>query len=200
MTAFWRTSVAVALGFVVALGAAYLPFLAAGGSDAVGLQTFAAQWRFNPLLYRVIEAGVPSGMARPVAMLTLAAGMLAVLWRWRCRATGTAGRDAGMPPVDTVFLLLLLLAPVVNPWYALWALGPAIAARRPLVPAMGCVSVLAYLNGSVLQEAGWLAATESMLPYSVPWPLAVIQVTAVVFVAAWLHWSKSCKKTMARHD
>ena len=65
---------------------------------------------------------------------------------------------------------------------------------------MGCVSVLAYLNGSVLQEAGWLAATESMLPYSVPWPLAVIQVTAVVFVAAWVHRSNSCKKTMTLHD
>ena len=194
--AFWRTSSAVALGFVVALGAAYLPFLAAGGSDALGLQTFATQWRFNPLLYRVIEAGVPSGMARPVAALTIAAGMLVLLWRWRSssRNTGPAGRAAVMPPVDSVFLLLLLLAPVVNPWYSLWALGPAIAARRPLVPVMGCVSVLAYLNGSVLQEAGWQAATGWVAPYTVPWPVALIQVSAVVFAAVWIQRSKSCKK------
>ena len=201
-TASWRASSAVALGFVVAIGTAYLPFLAAGGSDAVGLHTFAAQWRFNPLLYRVIEAGAPGGMARPVAAVAITAGMLALLWRWRrpSRGTGSAGRDAVMPPVDTVFLLLLLLAPVVNPWYALWALGPAIAAGRPLVPVMGCVGVLAYLNGSVLREAGWLAAKEPIVPYGVPWPVALIQVSAVVFAAAWVQRSKSCKKTMVSHD
>ena len=195
---FWRTSSAVALGFVVALGAAYLPFLAAGGSDVLGLQTFAAQWRFNPLLYRVIEAGVPSGMARPVAALAITAGVAALLWFWR--ATSSADRDAGMPPVDTALLLLLLLAPVVNPWYALWALGPAIAARSAVVPVMGCVSVLAYLNGSVLREAGMQATTEWIVPYSVPWPVALIQVATVVFAAAFVQRSKSCKKTMASHD
>ena len=195
---FWRASVAVALGFVLALGAAYLPFLAAGGSDVVGLQTFAAQWRFNPLLYRVVEAIVPSGMARPAAALTIAAGVAALLWRWRVACS--AGRDAGMPPVDTAFLLLLLLAPVVNPWYALWALGPAIAARRPLVPVLGCVAVLAYLNGSVLQEAGWQAATQWAAPYTVPWPVTLLQVAAVVFVAAWVQRSKSRKKTTASPD
>ena len=201
LSASWRASSAVALGFVVTIGTAYLPFLAAGGSDVVGLHTFAAQWRFNPLLYRVIEAGAPGGMARPVAALAIAAGMLALLWRWRCpsRGTGSAGRDAVMPPVDTVFLLLLLLAPVVNPWYALWALGPAIAAGRPLVPVMGCVGVLAYLNGSVLREAGWLAAKEPIVPYGVSWPVALIQVSAVVFAAAWVQRSKSCKKTMVSH-
>ena len=195
---FWRTSSAVALGFVVALGGAYLPFLAAGSSDVVGLHTFAAQWRFNPLLYRIIEAGVPSDLARPVAALTIAAGVIVLLWRWR--VASTADRDAVMPPVDTVFLLLLLLAPVVNPWYALWALGPAIATRRPLVPVLGCFGVLAYLNGSVLREAGWQAATESTLPYAVPWPVALIQVAAVVFAAACVQRSKSCKKTIASSD
>ena len=155
-------------------------------------------------MQRVIEAGVPSGMARPIAALTIAAGMLVLLWRWRSlprsssrsssRNTGPAGRAAVMPPVDSVFLLLLLLAPVVNPWYSLWALGPAIAAYRPLVPVMGCVSVLAYLNGSVLQEAGWQAATGWVAPYSVPWPVALIQVSAVVFAAVWIQRSKSCKK------
>ena len=197
---FWRTSSAVALGFVVALGAAYLPFLAAGGSDGVGLQTFAAQWRFNPLLYRVVEASVPDDLARPIAALTIAAGVVVLMWRWRVMSVSAAGHDAVMPPVATAFLLLLLLAPVVNPWYALWALGPAIAARRALVPVMGCVSVLAYLNGSVLREAGWLSTSEPIAPYTVPWPVALIQVSAVVFAAAWVQRSKSCKKTSDSSD
>ena len=193
-TAFWRTAGGVALGAVVALGAAYVPFLAAGGSDAVGLQAFAAQWRFNPLLYRVIEAGAPSGMARPVAALMIAAGVVAVLWHWHWRwrsptgGAGSPGGTANVPPIDAVLLLLLLFAPVVNPWYALWAIGPAIAARRALVPVMGWVTVLAYLNGSVLQEAGVLPATDSMVPYGVPWPIALIQVTAVAVAAAGTAW------------
>ena len=190
---FWRTSSAMALGFVVALGAAYLPFLAAGGSDVLGLKTFATEWRFNPLLFRVIEAGVPNGMARPVAALMIVAGMLALLWRWRRSPScaDSAGRNAALPPVDTALLLLLLLAPVVNPWYLLWALGPAIAAHGVLVPVMGCVSVLAYLNGSVLGEAGWQAARELIVPYGVPWPVALIQVAAVALVAAWIRRSRA---------
>ena len=65
---------------------------------------------------------------------------------------------------------------------------------------MGCVGVLAYLNGSVLQEAVGQAATGSIVPYSVPWPVALIQVSAVVFAAAWVQRSKSCKKAMVSHD
>ena len=196
--AFGRTSSAVALGFVLALGAAYLPFLAGGTSDALGLQTFAAQWRFNPLLYRVIEAAVPNGMARPVAALTITAGMAALLWRWR--VVSTVNREMAMPPVDSVFLLLLLFAPVVNPWYALWALAPAIAARRPLVPVMGCVGVLAYLNGSTLQETVGQADTGLIAPYSVPWPAALVQVTALILAAAWVRRSNSRKKTPTGRD
>ena len=196
--AFGRTSSAVALGFVLALGAAYLPFLAGGTSDALGLQTFAAQWRFNPLLYRVIEAAVPNGMARPVAALTITAGMAALLWRWR--VVSTVNREMAMPPVDSVFLLLLLFAPVVNPWYALWALAPAIAARRPLVPVMGCVGVLAYLNGSTLQEAVGQADTGLIAPYSVPWPVALVQVTALILAAAWVRRSNSRKETTTGRD
>ena len=94
-------------------------------------------------------------------------------------------------------MLLLLLAPVVNPWYAMWALGPAIAKRRPVVPGMGCVAVLAYLNSSVLRETGWRAITESVDSYYVPWPVALIQVATVVFVAACIQKSKSCKRTTA---
>ena len=121
-----------------------------------------------------------------------------MLWRWR--TASKAGRDVAMPPVDTVLLLLLLLAPVVNPWYALWALGPAMAARRALVPVMGCVGVLAYLNGSVLREAGWQAATASFMPYSVAWPIALIEVTAVGVAAVCIQRLKSSKNAMGSPD
>ena len=64
----------------------------------------------------------------------------------------------------------------------------AIAARRAVVPVMGWVTVLAYLNGSVLHEAGFLPATDAMVPYGVPWPIALIQVAAVAVAAAGTAW------------
>ena len=184
-----QTSFALTFGFVAALSLAYLPFLVAGGSDAVGLKTFAAQWRFNPLLFRLIEAVAPHDMARPVAGLLIAAGVAVLAWR-RCDAA-TAGREAGMPPIASALLLLLLLSPVVNPWYALWALGPAIAARQPLVAALGCVVVLAYLNGSVLpQAAGWVFKG-SAAPFAVAWPITLVQLAVLALVALWVHRSPS---------
>lgn len=186
-----RTTGAVGFGLVVALGAAYLPFLAAGGSDAVGLRAFALQWRFNPLLFRVIEAAVPNGLARPVAALLMACGLSAVAWHWRrawCAGAPDV-RDVPWPPVGAAVLLLLLLAPVVNAWYALWALGPAIVARGVLLPVMGGVGVLAYLHGGVLGEAGWLSAVLPLVPYGVPWPLAAVQLAALAVAAVVVHRS-----------
>lgn len=183
-----QTSLALTFGFVAALSQAYLPFLVAGGSDAVGLKTFAAQWRFNPLLFRLMEAVAPHDMARPVAGLLIAAGVAVLAWR-RCDAA-TAGLEAGIPPIASA-LLLLLLSPVVNPWYALWALGPAIAARGPVVVALGCVGVLAYLNGSVLpQAAGWVFK-DSASPFAVVWPITLVQLAVLALVALWAHRSQS---------
>ena len=96
-----------------------------------------------------------------------------------------------MPPIASALLLLLLLSPVVNPWYALWALGPAIAARQPLVAALGCVVVLAYLNGSVLpQAAGWVFKG-SAAPFAVAWPITLVQLAVLALVALWVHRSPS---------
>ena len=152
------------------------------------MKTFAAQWRFNPLLFRLIEALAPHDLARPVAGLLVAAGVAALAWYQR--HPFTEGRDAVMPPVASALLLLLLMSPVVNPWYALWALGPAIAARKPVVVALGCVGVLAYLNGSVLpQAAGWVFK-DSASPFAVAWPIALVQLAVLALVALWVHRSQ----------
>ena len=187
--AFWRTSGALTFGFAAALALAYLPFLVGGGSDAAGLRAFATQWRFNPLLFRLVEAVAPHDMARPVAGLLIAAGVAALAWHRR--GSNTEGGDAAMPPVASALLLLILMSPVVNPWYALWALGPAIAGRQPLVAALGCVGVLAYLNGSVLPQAlGW-TFDGSAAPFAVAWPIALVQLAVLALVALWVHRSRS---------
>ena len=165
----WALSVGAACTATLAL--LYLPFYAGGGSDAAALAVFSEQWRFNPLLYRVIEAALPTEAARPAAALLIVAGVAVITWRWRKRCAPRT------PPLHAAFLLLLLLSPVVNPWYWMWALALAVYMRRASVVAIGAVSVLSYLNSSVL------ASLSDLPPFIVPWPLALAQ--AAVLFAAW---------------
>jgi alpha-1,6-mannosyltransferase len=165
----WALSVGAACTATVAL--LYLPFYAAGGSDAAALSVFGSTWRFNPLLYRVVEALLPAALARPAAALIVVAGVGAVIWHWRVQ------REPGAPPLDAALVLLLLLSPVVNPWYWLWALALSVYLRRASVLAIGAASALSYFNSSVV------AALADMPPFVVPWPLALAQLA--VLVIAW---------------
>ena len=176
-----RSALSMGMGFVCSLCLMYLPFIAAGGNDVAALQTFATQWRFNPLLFRVIETGLAAGTARPAAAGLLLACIAGLVWRWHRRGEP---RTPGLPPVDLALLLLLLLAPVVNPWYWLWALAPALLVGRGLVAAVAGAGVLSYLNTSVLHEAGWLAAGSLAAPFSVGWPITLLQLA--VLGSAWL--------------
>lgn len=165
----WALSVGAASTATLAL--LYLPFYAGGGSDAAALAVFSAQWRFNPLLYRVIEAALPAAAVRPAAALLVIVGVAVITWGWNRRRAPRA------PPLHAALALLLLLSPVVNPWYWLWVLALAVFMRRASVLAIGAVAALSYLNSSVVTSLGDLA------PFTVPWPLGLAQV--VVFVAAW---------------
>jgi alpha-1,6-mannosyltransferase len=165
----WALSVGAACTAMVAL--LYLPFYAAGGSDAAALSVFGSTWRFNPLLYRVVEALLPAALARPAAALIVVAGVSAVVWHWRVQ------REPGAPPLDAALVLLLLLSPVVNPWYWLWALALSVYLRRASVLAIAAASVLSHLNGSVV------ASLVDLPPFAVPWPLALAQLA--VFFIAW---------------
>ncbi len=167
-----RWALCVGAAGVATLALLYLPFYAGGGSDAAALGVFSAQWRFNPLLYRVVEAGLPAAAARPLAALLAIAGVAFITWRWRVRRAQRA------PPLQAALALLLLLSPVVNPWYWLWALALAVFMRRASVLAIGAVAALSYLNSSVLASLA-----EGAAPFAVPWPLALLQV--LVFFAVW---------------
>ena len=168
----WALSVAAAFAATVPL--LYLPFIVAGGSDATALSVFGTTWRFNPLLYRIVEALVPAAEARPVAALLIIAGIAVIAWCWRRQIQHDPNTP---PPIDAALVLLLLLSPVVNPWYWLWVLALAVFMRRTSVVAIAAVSALSYLNSSVL------ASLAELPPFVVPWPLALAQL--LVLVAGW---------------
>lgn len=165
----------VMTGLSISLVSLYRPFLAVGGSDGTALTVFSEHWRFNPLLYRFIEAVLPSHPARltAAALIIFSVSMLA----WRCQRMPIAA--AARPAVDQAIVALLLLAPVVNPWYWLWALAPSILLGRTLVASIAAIAALSYLNTTVLCEAGWCGALASTATYSVAWPITVVQLLVV---------------------
>ncbi len=169
-------------GCAATLALLYLPFILAGGSDAAALSTFAGQWRFNPLLYRLVEAAVPAAasatLARPLAAALAAAGVMALVWHWRGGMRRAA--SPALPPLDAALVLLLLLSPVVNAWYWLWALALSARLGRTWMAAGGVLGVLSCVNSTVWTEAALWSGPEAAGPYWVPWPLALVQVMGLL--------------------
>ena len=172
----------VLLVFCASLAVCYAPFLRIGGADWNALAVFAQQWRFNPLLYRLLEPLTPAGGTRGVAGLCVLIA-LAVLW-WRWLRSGVHATSA-IPPVDTALLLLLLFSPVVNPWYWLWALPVAVYRRKPVIVGLAAIGAVSYLNSTVLSQMGWIVGSQS---FSVPWGLTWLQI-AVAFLL-WCYTAK----------
>ena len=177
----------VAAGMTLALAVLYLPFLAVnGGSDGEALGIFGQHWRFNPLFYRLLEIVCTEPWTRILAATAITLGIALIGWRWRRRAAWAA--DSPLPPLDMVLALLIALSPVVNPWYWLWALPLSIRLGHGWVVAGGAVAVISYLNSTVLFEAGVWREAGSIVPYSVSWPLALVQM--LVIVALMYHGSR----------
>jgi alpha-1,6-mannosyltransferase len=172
----WLGSVTGAFGLT--LLALYAPFVWAGGSDAAALRVFGSEWRFNPLLYRCVEILLPTALARPAAAVLIGLAVAALTWRWRCRLRSPAGHH--VPPLDSGFLVLLLLSPVLNPWYWLWALALSVRRSRTGLVLACLASTLAYCNSSVLGEAAATALGAAALPFAVPWPMALVQIVALL--------------------
>ena len=173
----WTARVLAASGLTVVL--LYLPFWWAGGSDAAALVTFGSEWRFNPLLYRAVEALLPSAAARPAAALLIVAGVLLLAWRqW-----GSARPRSDTPPLDHALLLLLLLSPVLNPWYWLWLLPLALHRGQGWLAAATLAAPMAHLNSTVLGEAGVRLLQLPPAPYAVIWPAVMLQ--GLALGAAW---------------
>lgn len=167
----------LALGGAFSLALLYLPFLWHHANETLALQTFAQQWQFNPLAFRLLLAsGLSGAMARPVAVAMLALMLVGLLLHWR--AAQARGADALWPPVDLAFAALLLVSPVVNPWYWLWGLAPSLLRRRHWAVAFGAVAFLSYFNSTVLFEAGW--STSASQSFAVAWPITLLELACLL--------------------
>lgn len=170
-----RWAAGVAVGLVSTLALLYVPFILAGGSDATALGLFGRHWRFNPLFYRAVEAAVPGSAltARVVAALLVIAGVAALTWRWRREQGRTPGTL--LPPLHLALCVLLLLSPVVNPWYWLWALALSVYLDCRWVVVASVAAVLSYFNSTVLLDASLSHLSGPQASYAVAWPVTLIQ-------------------------
>ena len=180
-----KVSVALALPFLWFRGGAravaaagltlvvcYLPFLLQSGSDLTVLSDFAHNWRFNPLLYSVLEwfAGPVAG--RLLGGMAIVTGAAILYWR-----DARAGQDRPkIPPVEYALGALLLFSPVVNPWYLLWLLPFAVLRPSRVAWTATFLLPLSYWNGTNATTLGGHA-------FDVPVVLTVAEI-ALLAVAA----------------
>lgn len=163
--------------FLVTLFFCYLPFLVQGDSDLKALEVFARDWKFNPLFYRFVDMY----FAEKAKVLTTAIFLIyysGLFFYWRIYTKHQ------LPPVDIAFVLLLIFSSVVNPWYGLWIIAPAIYLKRYILAVGISILMLAYGNSAVLSDAGLIVLSETDHVFVVLWPLTCIQIIALIGVLA----------------
>lgn len=135
---------ATALAAAAVLFALYAAFIWKGATELAGLEIFSRWWEFNSLGFAVVEAAVGDTVARPLSLVLGVTLSASLMLYWRLREADT------LPPADLWLLALLCLAPVINPWYLLWAV-PWVCLRSNALTwaALPAVSV-SYLTAGVL--------------------------------------------------
>ncbi len=174
-----------AASLVVVLLLLYLPVIvhSLGRSGLVSelesLIVFGNQWRFNPLGFRVLDSILPPPWPRLLSAAVVFTACLSCVLLGYLRD----GRDWVLPVVF-VLLLLLLVAPVVNPWYWLWLIPLAVYLNRWRVLVMSALAPVSYCNGTVLAQIAGGHQAIDYSPFLVPWWLTLIQLLVLLWVLA----------------
>ena len=132
----------------------YAPFAVLGATDLVAISAFAREWEFNSAVYGVLTTLLPPTSSKLV-LLAACCGIFTWYYvRFRRDDTKTFRGD-------WIYGILLLVSPVVNPWYLLWLLP--FAALFPSVWAWtaSAAILLSYITGLNLNDY-------SMQPYAQP--------------------------------
>ncbi len=131
--------------FAATVALVYAPFVLQGGTDLATLAIFAEQWRFNAAAFGVLADVFSAEHARLVAGV----GLLAFCC-WRYRVERRAGN--AVPRGDLLFGALLLLSPVVNPWYLVWLLPFAAIHPSAWAWMASAAVLLSYVTGLNLAD------------------------------------------------
>ena len=112
----WKAWVSLA----VTLGLLYIPFVLQGATEFETLGAFARHWEFNSLLYGMLSQFAGSDLSRLVMGVLLVCGITLYFLKYYRKTTFE------IPRGDLLLGCLLLVSPVINPWYVVWLLPFAI--------------------------------------------------------------------------
>jgi hypothetical protein len=175
-----RWSARGSVAAVATLAALYAPaLLTLSGAEGRALSVFGEQWTFNPLLFKWVALLFGDTSARWLVLVAFAVIWLALALHWRSRLRHGATM---LPPVVAVFVAMLLLSPVVNPWYWLWVLPLATLQFSPLAWVAASASLLAYAHFVTPVLAG-----SAIVTYAVPLWAGTAQLLAILLVVAYRH-------------
>ncbi len=183
-----RTAALAGLVFLFTLGGLYAPFIVQGGSDLTALAVFAREWEFNAALFALIAVVLPASTAKATLALAYVLAITAYWCHWRRmsgNATSRAQSSSGavgasplteaLPRADWIFGGLLLVSPVINPWYALWFLPFAAIFPSAWAWTASCALLISYITGANL-------GTLELGPFAQPWWVRPLEF-GLIFVA-----------------
>ena len=132
--------------FGATLAALYAPFALMGDTNLTSLQVFAREWEFNSAAFGLLGTVLPRFEARLILGL-----MFAVFWLRHAARFARGGQHAILRG-DWLYGGLLVVSPVINPWYLLWLLPfAAIFPSAWAWTASGAV-LLSYVIGIHLDD------------------------------------------------
>lgn len=138
-------ALAMAAGLFVGVGVPWLAGVPLPTEVPAGLRAYAASWSFNSLVFPATTWVLGPYARAFLVCLGGVATLTVVARKWRDPAT----------PWLLVATIFLVLSPTVHPWYALWALVPALVLGRPAW-VVGAGSMLAaYGVLATLGPTGW---------------------------------------------
>ena len=133
--------------FAATVAALYAPFALQGGTDLATLEVFAREWEFNSAAFGLAATVMPRFGAR----LALGLGF-ALFWAYYLRRYIRRDAGGGIPRGDWLYGALLVVSPVVNPWYLLWLLPFAAVFPSAWAWTASVAVLLSYVTGLNLQD------------------------------------------------
>lgn len=154
---------------ILALGICYLPFLYFGNAtDLMGLIRFADVWEFNSSLFGILHLSIDSTKIKLLTAVVMLLMSIILLPKATSR----------IPRGDVLFAGLLLLSPVVNPWYVLWLMPFAVIYPSRWAWLFSFTVSLSYITGLNLQDANLTA-------YNHPLWLRFVEYLPVLLIVYW---------------
>ncbi len=157
--------------FAAVLALLYLPFALQGSTDLGAQMVFARDWQFNAAAFSLLSSAFSDFGAR------LSAALLVVGFGVWCyvRHRRTPG---AVPRGDWLFGVMLILAPVINPWYLLWVLPFAVVYPSIWAWTASVAVLLSYVTGLLLGDM-------DLHPYEHPAWVQPVEFGLILAALAW---------------